>query len=150
MNKAEFVYVTYIATTPEKAWRAIVDPEMAAQYWNGLKADHPAHVNVSDWKAGSRWEHQRVDSRETAIAGKVLEIDPPRRLVLSWGRPGNDERKPSRLTMELEPMGQVVKLTVTHEGFETDADMLQGISEGWPVVLANMKTFLESGRSLRP
>jgi uncharacterized protein YndB with AHSA1/START domain len=87
MKKPYFVYVTYIATTPEKLFQALVDASVTRQYWLGTKADSPAHENVSDWKPGSRWEHRRVDSATTLdIAGKVVENDPPRRLVLTWAR----------------------------------------------------------------
>ncbi|HMG70739.1 MAG TPA: SRPBCC domain-containing protein, partial [Gemmatimonadaceae bacterium] len=97
MTKPSYVYVTYIATTPEKAWRAVVDPDVARQYWQG--ASGPAHVNVSDWKPGSRWEHQRADDTRTVdVVGKVVESTPPRRLVITWARPKEveDESKHSR------------------------------------------------------
>jgi len=152
MSKPSFVYVTYIATTPEKVWKAIVDPSLARQYWNdpNAGANHPAHVNVSDWKKGSKWEHQRVDNNNVDIAGEVVETDPPRRLVLTWARPKElgDKSKHSRVTFDIEPQGKVVRLTVTHEDLEKDAPMLAGISDGWPKVLANLKTFLETGRPL--
>ena len=85
MTKPSFVYVTYIATTPEKVWRAFVDTDVTRQYWIGPNADC-ARVNVSDWKPGSRWEHQRVDDARTVdIVGKVIESTPPRRLVYHMG-----------------------------------------------------------------
>ena len=152
MKKPDFVYVTYIATTPEKVWEAVTDPSIARQYWRGVAAGSPAHENVSDWKAGSRWEHQRSDGSGTVdIAGKVVEFTPPRRLVMSWARPGefDDESKHSLVTFDIEPQGNgTVRLTVTHDGLEADPKMLAGISGGWPAVLSQLKTFLETGRLL--
>ena len=150
MTKPSFVYVTYIATTPEKVWQAFVDTDVMAQYWIGSGADC-ARVNVSDWKPGSRWEHQRVDDARTVdIVGKVVESDPPRRLVFTWARPNEaeDDSKHSRVSFDIEPQGdRLVRLTVTHEDLERDPQMLAGISGGWPKVLSNLKTLLETGRA---
>lgn len=151
-TKPSFVYVTYIATTPEKAWRAVVDPDIARQYWADPTSSSPAHVNVSDWKPGSRWEHQRVDDARTVdVVGTVIESTPPRRLVLTWARPAEaaDKSKHSRVTFDIEPHGGgLVRLTVTHEDLENDPKMLTSISGGWPKILANLKTLLETGRAL--
>lgn len=150
MTKPEFVYVTYISTTPEKVWQALTDTDVARKYWVGSKG--PAHVNVSDWRVGSKWEHQRADeSRAADVVGKVVEIAPPNRLVLSWARPAeaDDASKHSRVTFEIEPQaGGVVRLTVSHENLENDPKMLASISGGWPAVLSNLKTFLETGEAL--
>ena len=152
MTKPSYVYVTYIETTAERVWRAIVDPEVTRTYWMGPNAAVPAHVNVSDWKPGSPWEHQRADeTRAVDIAGTVVESTPPRRLVISWARPAElaDASKHSRVTFDVESIGDaLVKLTVTHEGLEKDEKMLNGISSGWPMVLSNLKTMLETGRAL--
>ena len=152
MTKPSFVYVTYIATTPEKVWRALVDTDVARQYWVDPEMDNPAHVNVSDWKPGSRWEHQRADDSRTAdIVGKVVESTPPRHLVITWARPkdAEDDTKHSRVTFDIEPKGKgLVRLTVTHEDLERDPQMLSGISGGWPKILSNLKTLLETGRAL--
>ena len=150
MTKPSFVYVTYIATTPEKVWHALVDTEITRKYWVDPTSKKAAHVNVSDWKPGSQWKHQRVDEEGTVdIIGKVVETSPPHRLVISWGRPSevDDASKHSRVTFDIKLQGDgLVRLTVTHE--DLDADMLKGISGGWPVVLSNLKTFLETGRAL--
>ena len=151
MKKPDYVYVTYIAATPEKTWRALVDTDMARQYWVDPNAG-TARVNVSDWKPGSRWEHRRVDDAGTVdIVGKVVESDPPRRLVLTWARPADADvdSKHSRVTFEIEPYGDgLVRLTVTHDELARDPQMLSGVSGGWPKILSNLKTFLETGRPL--
>ena len=151
MTKPSFVYVTYIATTPQKVWQALVDTDVTRQYWVGPTSDC-ARVNVSDWKPGSRWEHQRVEEAGTVdIVGTVVESAPPRRLVLSWARPSEaeDASKHSRVSFDIEPhIDGLVRLTVTHEDLERDPQMLAGISGGWPMVLSNLKTLLETGRVL--
>lgn len=151
MKKPDFVYVTYIATTPEKAWQALVDPKVMRQYWLGVKADSPAHENISDWRPGSRWEHRRIDTGAVDIVGKVVEHTPPRRLAFTWARPNDfdDETKHSRVSFEIEPRGaDLVSLTVIHDGLEGDPNMLAGVSGGWPQVLSQLKTLLETGRAL--
>ena len=149
MKKPDYVYVTYIATTPEKVWQALVDTDVTRQYWADPTAGC-ARVNVSDWKPGSRWEHQRFDDTHAVdIVGKVVESTPPRRLVITWARPADeaDDSKHSRVAFDIEPYGDaLVRLTVTHDGL--DAQMLEGISGGWPKVLSNLKTLLETGRAL--
>ncbi len=143
MDRPQFVYVTYIATTPEKLWNAIIDPEVTSKYWQ--------HVNVSDWQPGSRWEH-RHSSKEGAglLVGKVLESSPPRRLVLTWAFPGDeaDEDRHTRVTFDIEPIRGVVRLTVTHDRLQPDSEMLRGITDGWPKVLSSLKSLLEVGQAL--
>ncbi|MDB6163931.1 MAG: polyketide cyclase [Xanthomonadaceae bacterium] len=149
MAKPDFVYVTFIATTPEKVWQAFMDTEVMRQYWIGGDC---ARVNVSDWKPGSRWEHQRLDDAHTVdIAGTVVECDPPRRLVYTWARPSevDDASKHSRVSFDIEPQGDgLVRLTVMHSDLAQDPKMLEGVSGGWPRVLSNLKTLLETGRAL--
>jgi uncharacterized protein YndB with AHSA1/START domain len=151
MTKPSFVYVTYIETTPEKVWRALTDTDVTRQYWADPNAGC-ARVNVSDWKLGSRWEHRRADATGTVdIVGKVVETAPPRRLVITWARPADaeDASKHSRVAFDIEPYGNgLVRLMVTHEDLERDPQMLEGISGGWPKVLSNLKTLLETGRAL--
>ena len=144
MDKPKFVYVTYIITTPEKLWNALKNSEMTRQYWGN-------RTNASDWKAGSKWEHRDVDDpMKIDIVGKVLEIDPPRRLVLSWASPqdAKDESKHTRVSFDIEQIGDAVRLTITHEDFTPGTDMLTRISYGWPIVLSGLKTLLETGKSL--
>ncbi|MBZ5637330.1 MAG: SRPBCC family protein [Acidobacteriia bacterium] len=143
MDKPEFVYVTYVSTTPEKLWNAIIDPKMTAKYWQ--------HDNLSDWKPGSKWEHRTSDGdRALRLVGKVVEVTPPRRLVLTWADPADEARaeKHSRVTFEIEPVGDLVRLTVTHDRLEPGSEMLEGITKGWPKVLSSLKTLLEVGRPL--
>jgi uncharacterized protein YndB with AHSA1/START domain len=151
MTKPDFVYTTYIATTPEKLWHALVDTKMMAAYWGDPAGNSPAYVNISDWQPGSLWERQRLDEARTLdMVGKVVESTPPSRLVLTWARPkdAEDPAKYSRVTLDIEPSGTaLVRLMVTHE--DLDPQMLSGISGGWPMVLSNLKTLLETGRSLR-
>jgi uncharacterized protein YndB with AHSA1/START domain len=152
MTKPSFVYVTYIATTPEKLWRALVDTEVARQYWIDPSGKSPAHENVSDWKVGSKWEHTRADAeRKVDVVGKVVESTPPSHLALTWARPteADDDTKHSQVTFDIEPQGDaLVRLTVTHADLENDPKMLSGISSGWPMILSNLKSFLETGRAL--
>lgn len=149
MTKPSFVYATYIATTPEKVWQALTDTKVMRDYWIDPAGDEPAHVNISDWQPGSSWEHQRQNADRTVdIVGKVVESTPPSRLVLTWARPqeAEDTAKHSRVTFDIEPQGAIVRLTVTHE--DLDPQMLAGISGGWPRILSNLKTLLETGRRL--
>lgn len=152
MKKPDYVYVTYIATTPEKVWQALVDTDVTRRYWADPNAGC-ARVNVSDWKPGSRWEHRRVaDDASTAdIVGKVVESTPPRRLVITWARPteAEDDSKHSRVAFDIEQYSDgLIRLTVTHDDLERDPPMLAGVSGGWPKVLSNLKTFLETGHAL--
>jgi uncharacterized protein YndB with AHSA1/START domain len=143
MDKPRFVYVTYIAATREKVWNALLDAKITAQYWQ--------HENVSDWKPGSKWEHRGIDKDRTLrLVGKVIENSPPRRLVLTWAAPidADREEKQTRVTFEIEPVRDVVRLSVAHENLEAGSEMLEGITSGWPKVLSSLKSLLEVGRPL--
>ena len=138
-----FVYVTYILSTPEKVFEAITRPEIARAYWG--------HENVSDWKVGSEWRHIRADAkRDVQLVGKVIESAPPRRLVISWANQSqkDDPSKTSRVTFEVEPQGEMVRLTVSHDELEAGGGMEKGIRRGWPLVLSSLKSFLETGRAI--
>ena len=144
MNKPEFVYVTYIAATPEKVWKSLTEGEATRQYWR--------HDNVSDWQVGSTWEHRRSEGEvgKVDVVGKVVESVPPKRLVVTWARPSEVAQiaKHSRVTYEIEVTGPTTKLTVTHDQLEGDEAMARSISGGWPMVLSNLKTYLETGQAL--
>ena len=143
MEETELVYVTYISTTPQRIWDAILRPEFTREYWG--------HENLSDWKPGSSWEHREPHGGKLNIVGKVLEVDPPRRLVLSWAATAQakDPSSYSRVTFQIEPMeGDMVRLTVTHDGLAPDSDMKRMVGNGWPRVLSSMKSYLETGKGL--
>jgi uncharacterized protein YndB with AHSA1/START domain/DNA-binding transcriptional ArsR family regulator len=138
----DYVYVTYIESTPERVWEALTDADLTAAYWG--------HANVSDWQPGSTWEHRRTDGSGAAdVTGTVLEAVPPTRLVITFeDSPGQAARRePSVVTFEVEPYHEIVRLTVTHEKLP-DSEMHAGISHGWPAVLANLKSLLETGSVL--
>jgi uncharacterized protein YndB with AHSA1/START domain len=136
-----FVYVTYIATTPQKVWDAITKPDVTRQFW--------AHTNDSDWKAGSKWEHTKLDRSEVDVMGKIIESDPPKTLVISWFAPRKIDKPDlqSRVRFEIsEHKPGIVKLEVSHT--ELQPDVLASISKGWPQVLSNMKSLLETGKAV--
>jgi uncharacterized protein YndB with AHSA1/START domain/DNA-binding transcriptional ArsR family regulator len=140
-DRPTYVYVTYIESSPERVWDALTDADLTAQFWG--------HSNVSDWHAGSAWEHRRVDGSGIAdVVGTVLESQPPRRLAMTFDAPGAQPPEgPSRVTFDIEPYHEIVRLTVTHENLADDA-ALEAISAGWPAVFANLKSLLETGHVL--
>jgi uncharacterized protein YndB with AHSA1/START domain len=138
-----FVYVTFIRTTPEKLWSALTDPEIMKQYWFGMHQE-------CDWRAGSPWRLVFPDGR-IADSGEVLEVDPPRRLVLRWHNEFKPELRaegPARCTYELEPMGGAVKLTITHSIDRPRSKFIEAVSGGWPRILSNLKSLLETGQAI--
>ncbi|MEU1819724.1 metalloregulator ArsR/SmtB family transcription factor [Streptomyces roseifaciens] len=140
-TKPEFVYTTYIHATPEKVWEALTNAGASAVYWG--------HSNVSDWQVGSSWEHVRIDGSGVAdVVGTVVESDPPKRLVTTWAGP-DEERPdgPSKVTFDIKALGDVVRLTVTHENLRDEAEKRQAAG-GWSTVLSNLKTYLETGSPL--
>ncbi|MGP4087572.1 ArsR/SmtB family transcription factor [Streptomyces sp. KR55] len=141
-DKPTFVYVTYIASTPEKVWDALTDADLTAAYWG--------HSNVSDWQPGSRWEHVRTDGSGIAdVVGTVTESERPTRLVTTWAAPEDesDADKHSRVTFDIQPHGDIVRLTVTHENLADEAERADTAS-GWAAVLSNLKSLLETGSPL--
>jgi len=143
MVNSRFVYVTYIRTTPKKLWQALINPEFTHRYW-------AATWQESEWKPGASWKIMIPDGR-VADAGKVVEIEPERRLVLSWRNEFMPELRAeghSRLTYELEPMGESVKLTLIHEMDKPESKLIDAVSHGWPHILASLKSLLETGESL--
>jgi uncharacterized protein YndB with AHSA1/START domain len=143
MAESRFVYVTYIRTSPEKLWQALLDPAFTRQFWVGTWQE-------CEWKVGASWKLMIPDGR-VGDSGEVLEIDAPRRLVLSWRnefKPEMHEEGYSRLTYALEPQGEAVKLTVLHEIGKLDSKLIEGVSNGWPHLLSSLKSLLETGESL--
>jgi uncharacterized protein YndB with AHSA1/START domain len=143
MAKSSFQYEIYIASTPAKVWKALLDGEFTRQYWG--------HTNISDWQPGSTWEHHPIDqSRGVAILGQVLEAVAPRRLVITWAdvQHRGDRSRHSRVSFLIEPVADMVRLTVTHDELEPGSDMQRKVSAGWPRVLSSLKSLLETGRAL--
>ena len=141
MSKPNFVYVTYIASTPEKVFKALTDTDATAKFWFG-------HAVTSDWKVGSPVKFHREG--KLTLSGQVLENDPPRRLSYTFTpqhEPHNGTET-SRVVMDLEQQRDQVKLTVTHDDFAPDSKVFAGISNGWPLVLSSLKSYLETNRVL--
>ena len=143
MSKPEFVYVIYIASTPEKVFAALTDEKMSEQYWAG------SNGVVSDWKIGASFA-LKLKHEDKDVTGKVLEFDPPRRLAYSFRAPhaGMEAEPPSRVTFELEPQKDQVKLTIVHDKFEPGSKAFESVSRGWPLVLSSLKSYLETGKVL--
>ena len=139
-NRSQFVYVTYIKTTQAKLWEALTDPKFIPQYWFGVNID-------CDWKKGSSWKMAYPDGRMTD-SGEILEIDPPRRMVIRWMnrmRPELTAEGWSRCTIELEPAQDAMKLSITHEIDKPESELIKAVSGGWPRIMANLKSLLETG-----
>jgi uncharacterized protein YndB with AHSA1/START domain/DNA-binding transcriptional ArsR family regulator len=156
MEKPTFVYTTYITTTPQQLWQALTDPAFTSRYWGTAIS--------TDWQVGSTmtWESRGVVVSDPEQV--VLEAEPYRRLSYTWQTVTpefaravgfSDEylarltaEPRSKVTFEIEPAAEMVKLTVVHEGFEPGSAMLESISGGWPKVLSSLKTLLETGAPL--
>ena len=156
MTTPDFVYTTYVNTTPERLWQALTDPAFTKRYW-GVSL-------TSDWQVGSTvtWEVENVMIADDDQV--VLTSDPPRQLSYTWHtitpefvaafgdqveflEQASSERR-SKVTFDIEPVGGVVKLTVTHDDFDPGSIVLAGVSEGWPPIIASLKTMLETGEPL--
>jgi len=140
MPRSTFVYVTYIRTTPDRLWSALTDPEFQKQYWFGVHCE-------SEWTAGSSWTMLYDDGCVTD-AGEILESDPPRRLVIRWHHEDRPELKAegdSLCTMVLEPAGRAVRLSITHTIEREHSKLITAVSGGWPSILSNLKSLLETG-----
>lgn len=139
MSRSQFVYVTYIRATPEKLWHALTTPEVIKEYRFGMDVE-------SEWKAGSTW---RMYADGTLMdSGQILESIPNKRLALSWLNEWKPEFKaegPSRLVYELEPAGSSTKLTLTHSMERPDSKFIAAVGDGWPMVISNLKSLLETG-----
>ncbi|MDI3258695.1 MAG: SRPBCC family protein [Sinobacteraceae bacterium] len=141
MSKSQFVYVTYIRTTPEKLWSALTeDVEFMKRYWFGVHCQ-------SRWTAGASWKMVHGDG-SVSDAGEILEADPPRRLVIRWRHEKRPELKAegdSLCTMEIERSGTAVKLSITHSIERESSKLIEAVSGGWPKILSNLKSLLETG-----
>jgi uncharacterized protein YndB with AHSA1/START domain len=143
MSKPEFVYVIYIASSAEKVFEALTDAKISERYWTGN------HVE-SDWKVGAPFA-LKLKREDKDVIGKVLEVDPPRRLAYTFHpqHDGMETEQPSRVTFELEQQKDQVKLTIVHDDFAPGSKVFEGISQGWPLVLSSLKSYLETGKVLR-
>ena len=142
MPRPDFVYVTYIKTTPEKLWEALTSSEFSKRYWFGAELR-------SDFKVGSPFA--LVMGGKVTDSGKILEADRPRRLSYSFKHELDDEMRKedaTKVVFTLEPHGDLVKLTLTHEGFAPGSKLREGIAKGWPAILSNLKSLLECGDAL--
>ena len=138
-----FVYVTFIRTTPEQLWAALTSADTMRQYWFDMHQE-------SNWKPGSPWRLLFADGR-VADTGEILEADPPRRLVIRWhhqDRPELRAEGDSRCTMEIEPSGGAVKLSITHTVERDPSKFIEAVSGGWPKVVSNLKSLLETGTAV--
>ncbi|MFI1167521.1 ArsR/SmtB family transcription factor [Streptomyces sp. NPDC020801] len=141
-GKPSYVHVIYIGSTPEAVWDALTDADLTASCWG--------HSNVSDWRPGSRWEHVRTDGSGVAdVVGTVVEAERPTRLVTTWAAPENEalQDRHSRVTYDVRPHGDIVRLTVTHQDLNDEGELAE-VSGGWPVVLSNLKSLIETGSPL--
>ncbi|OEU88040.1 ArsR family transcriptional regulator [Streptomyces abyssalis] len=156
MSSTEFVYTTYISTTPERLWQALTDPAFTRRYWET--------TFETDWKAGSTMVWNGHGGRTEDPSQVVLESEPFRRLSYTWhtftpewaeaAGVGEDvlaqvaaERR-SKVTFEIEPLGKLVKLTVVHDDFEPGSPLLEMVGQGWPHLLSDLKTLLETGETM--
>lgn len=143
-NASDFVYTIYIAASQATVWNGLIDKEVTAVYWG--------RHNKSDWAAGSKWEHVRTDGSDIVdVHGQVLECDPPHKLVVTWNGPEDSkthEPAPSIVTYELVELGPDTKLTVTHRLLTEGSIMHDGVTQGWPAVLSNLKSVLETDKPL--
>ena len=144
MARSTFVYVTYIRTTPEKLWSALTDDvDFMKQYWFGTHCD-------SLWTPESSWKMVSSDG-SVSDAGKIVEAEPPRRLVIRWQHQKKPELKAegeSLCTIELEPSGTAVKLSITHTIEREPSNLIAAVSGGWPKILSNLKSLLETGSAV--
>jgi uncharacterized protein YndB with AHSA1/START domain len=143
MARSTFIYVTYIRTTPQKLWSALTEAEFQKQYWIYVHCE-------SQWTAGSSWKMVSGDGQITD-AGEIVEAEPPRRLVIRWRHEKNPELKAegnSLCTMELEPIGTAVKLSITHTIEREPSKLIAAVSGGWPKILSNLKSLLETGSTV--
>ncbi len=140
--RVEKVFEIYIKTTPERLWEAITDSEIRSKYNFGVRID-------SDWTAGSRYKTSHPANNGPLVEGENLEVDPPRRLVQSmralWGEDVKREGT-SRVTWEIEAVGDSCRLTVTHDQLRQGAN--EQLYGGWPMILSGLKTYLETGKLL--
>jgi uncharacterized protein YndB with AHSA1/START domain/DNA-binding transcriptional ArsR family regulator len=144
MSAPKQVYEIFIRTTPERLWQALTDGELTKQYYHGTAVR-------TDLEVGKPFNYVD-DEEQTVLAGEVLEVDPPRRLVTTFNAlwsPDTAADPPSRITYEIEPMGATCKLTMIHDGFESETATYRRVAGGWSFILSGLKTLLETGEPLQ-
>jgi uncharacterized protein YndB with AHSA1/START domain len=144
MNKTSFVYTTYIETTPEKLWTALTNSEFTKQYFFGREI-------ISDWQVGSSFK--LINKDKVQDYGEVLVYEPYRLLTVTWSVKDVEGDRFSKVTYELTPMNSTTKLTLLHEDLlekdiRKDEGKVEGFNNGWPVILSNLKSLLETGKTL--
>ena len=144
--ESKFVYVTYIRTTAERLWSALTSTDFGQKYWLGA---HPE----AEWKKGGAWRLVFPDGR-VADSGEIIEFEPAKRLAIRWRNewlPEAREEGWSLCTMDIEPAaGESVKLTVTHAIERENSKLIGAVSGGWPQILSNLKSLLETGAAILP
>lgn len=145
-GKSSFVYAIYIRTTAEKLWAALTTPEFVQQYWMGIRPQ-------AEWREGGSWKLVFPDGR-IADTGNITDFLPNKRLSIRWRnefRPELKEEGWSLCTMDIEPAaGETVKLTITHSIERDDSKLIGAVSGGWPQILSNLKSLLETGSVILP
>ena len=140
MTGPSHVYVTYIRCTPEALWTALTDPDWTVQYFHSTRI-------ASSFDEGAEVTYALPDG-SLAAEGVVIECDPPRRLCITWRAlydPVKAAERPSRVTFEIEPQGDVCRLTLLHDDFDGETETYKTISQGWAPILCSLKTLLETG-----
>jgi DNA-binding transcriptional ArsR family regulator/uncharacterized protein YndB with AHSA1/START domain len=156
MHKPSFAYTTYIKTTPERLWQALTEPAFTERYWR--------MSFETDWQVGSKmtWHHHGIEIDHPEQV--VLESEPYRRLSYTWhtfvpelaeiheqlsdeviAKAAGERR--SKVTFEIEQLDELCKLTVVHDGFEAGSTVVELVSGGWPHVISELKTLLETGEA---
>lgn len=141
--ESSFVYVTFIATTPERLWSALTDANQMKEYWFGMQIQ-------TEWKTGAEWQMIFPDGR-VADRGEILELERPKRMQLKWRNEFRPELKAEGFalcTLEIEPVGAAVRLTITHTIERADSNFIRAVAGGWPKILSNLKSLLETGQVL--
>jgi len=135
------VYEVTIAASPEEVWDALTKPEQTRQYFYGSEYE-------TTWEPGSSYLGRTQDGTRKFVQGELLEVDPSRRLSMTWSSLWDEEasgEEPSRVTWELEPAGDGTKVTLVHDRLEASPKTAAGVSQGWQTVLDGLKSFLETG-----
>jgi uncharacterized protein YndB with AHSA1/START domain len=143
MSESKFVYTIFIRATTEQVWDGLTKPESTRRFWCEVTME-------SDWKKGSEWVMLTPDGR-IADSGEVLEVDHPKRLLLAWRHqllPDLRAEGTTQALLQLEQIGDCVKLTITHKIGRENSKLIAGFADGWPPLLSSLKSLLETGEPL--